>query len=353
VRKKITVLSHVFAPSVGGIQTVSYLLARLLIERGYEVTVVTNTTGIRTERGERFRILRQPSAKALIAVIRDADLILQSNISLRLAWPLWLLYLRKPFILVHHCMISRPNGDLALQDFLKRMLLWRPYCLSVSSYLARTIPTRSKVIRNPYNDAVFRRIPGLSRDGDLLFVGRLVTGKGVDIMLRALPAVLRARPQTTLSIVGSGPHEPELRDFAKRLGVDQSVFFLGTRHGHDLAEVMNRHKILVFPSRSLPPEACPVVPVEAIACGCVPVATSVGGVPESIGRAGVLFEEGNSGQLAELLVRLLSTPELLDSYRAEADEHLRQFQPEAVLDAYEAHFVAAGMTDWSMRRAAA
>jgi glycosyltransferase involved in cell wall biosynthesis len=196
------------------------------------------------------------------------------------------------------------------------------------------------VIRNPYDNAVFRKTPGISRDGDLLFVGRLVTAKGADVVLRAFPLILSNRPETTLTIVGSGQEESALRKLADSLGIAERVSFLGARQGSDLAELMNRHKILVVPSRSVPPEALPVVPVEAIACGCVPVASRMGGLPESVGDAGALFEEGNFEELAGILLHLLQSPDALDQYRKMAGQHLRQFQPDAVADAYESHFAA-------------
>jgi len=276
----------------------------------------------------------------LIEEIRKADLVLQSNMSLRISWPLWLLFSRKPFMLVHHTPIARPEGRLAWQDRLKRSLLWRPYCLSVSAYLANTIQWPSRVIPNPYASSVFRRIPGVARDCDLLFVGRLVVAKGAATLLRAFQSVLRHRPQSFLRIVGEGPEAVPLGELAKLLGIDKSVSFVGSKQGAELAEIMNMHKILVIPSLSQPPEALSVVALEGVACGCVPVASRQGGLPDAVGRTGVLFEEGNFDQLANILLHLLDTPDLLDSYRSKAGEHLAQFSPDVVTDAYEFHISA-------------
>ncbi len=336
----LLILSYAFPPSVGGIETVSLVLARSFAQRGYDVTVATETGGDARDGEEPFRVVRRPGALRLIAAIRRAEIVLQSNISLRLGWPLWILFPRKPFVLVFHGPIARPDGRVAWQDRLKRALLGRPYFLSVSRYQAETIQPGSRVIRNPYDSETFRPLPQIERDQDLLFVGRLVTAKGVDTLLRAYAIVRKLRPKTTLAIVGAGPEEDALRTLAASLGIDPAAHFLGARQGDDLACVMNRHRILVVPSRSVPPEACPVVPVEAIACGCVPVASRMGGLPESVGEAGVLFEEGNAEELAGTLLGLLDAPEKLDAYRARAESHLRQFQIDTVIDAYEAHFAA-------------
>jgi glycosyltransferase involved in cell wall biosynthesis len=339
-RKRLLILSYAFAPSIGGIETVSDVLARILSRRGYAVTVVTDTPRADGEPDEPFRVVRRPGWVGLIGEIGRADFVLQSNISLKLGWPLWLLFPHKPFILVHHTPLARPEGRLAWRDRLKRSLLWRPYCLSVSNYLAGTISAPSKIIHNPYASTVFRRMPEIERNRDLLFVGRLVTAKGVDVLLCAFKIVLKHRPRSVLSIAGGGMEEDALRGLAKSLGIDRSVRFLGAVQGVELAELMNRHQILVIPSRSKPPEALSVVPVEGIACGCVPVATRQGGLPEAVGDAGVLCEEGNCEELARILVHLLDTPELLDFYRSRAVQHLKDFQPDAVADAYESHFFA-------------
>jgi len=339
-RRKLLILSYAFAPSIGGIETVSLILARTFAQRGYEVTVATEIASDGKDPEEGFRVVRRPGAGSLIAEIRKADFVLQSNISLRLAWPLWLLFPRKPFVLVFHGPIARPNGRIAWQDRLKRALLRRPYYLSVSRYLADTIQVGSRVIRNPYDRATFRPLPNVQRDGDLLFVGRLVTAKGVDTLLRAYEIVHKLRPQTTLAIIGSGPEEGALRELAKSLGIEESARFLGARQGDDLSLQMNKHKILVVPSRSVPPEALPVVPVEGIACGCVPVASRMGGLPESVGETGVLFEEGNFEELANTLLDLLNSPGRLEVFRAKAAHHLLQFQTDTVADVYEEHFAA-------------
>ena len=340
VRQRLLVLSYAFAPSIGGIETVSDLLARTFSHRGYEVTVATCIFASEPESAEPFRVVRNPSWNALISEIWRADLVLQSNLSLRLSWPLWLFFPTKPFILVHHTPLARPEGRLAWQDRLKRWLLWRPYCLSVSAYLASTIRTRSRIIPNPYASTVFRRMPEVDRNGDLLFVGRLVPAKGADTLLCAFPYILEHRPESSLMIVGDGPESGPLRELAKKLDIDLKVRFVGSKQGAELAALMNQHKILVIPSHSRPPEALSVVTLEGIACGSVPVASRQGGLPDAVGEAGVMFEEGNSDELARTLLNLLDAPERLDYYRSKAEAHLKQFSPDVVADAYEFHFNA-------------
>jgi glycosyltransferase involved in cell wall biosynthesis len=338
--RRLLILSYAFAPSIGGIETVSDVLARLFSQRGYDVVVVTAYAQVGQKSSDPFEIVRRPSPWKLIRLIHRADLVLQSNISLLLAWPLWILFLRKPFILVHHTPVGRLTGRLTWQARLKRRLLWRPYCLSVSKYLAGTFETPSGIIGNPYAEGVFRKLPQIERDKDLLFVGRLLPVKGVDVLLQAFRIVLEKRPGTKLTIVGRGPEEQRLHQLAQLLGVGADVEFLGPKHGDDLARVMNQHRILVVPSLSKPPEALPVVPVEGIACGCVPIASKQGGLPESVGEAGLLFREGDPEDLARSILLLLDNPELIWEYQSRAEQHLKSFSLNVIADAYEAHFAA-------------
>jgi glycosyltransferase involved in cell wall biosynthesis len=131
-----------------------------------------------------------------------------------------------------------------------------------------------------------------------------------------------------------------LRELTKKLDIDLKVRFVGSKQGAELAALMNQHKILVIPSHSRPPEALSVVTLEGIACGSVPVASRQGGLPDAVGEAGVMFEEGNSDELARTLLNLLDAPERLDYYRSKAEAHLKQFSPDVVADAYEFHFNA-------------
>jgi glycosyltransferase involved in cell wall biosynthesis len=236
---KLVILSYAFAPSVGGIETVSQILAKSFVQRGYEVTVITNTACGNVESAEPFHIVRQPSIKTLVSQIYRTDIVLQCHISLRIAWPMWFMFIRKPFILTLHTQIASPNRAAMWLGRLKHIFLLRPRCLFVSNYLAETIKPGACAIWNPYDNSVFRLLPGVVRSRDLIFVGRLVFAKGVDILLRAFALVLKYRPSTSLSVVGSGQEENNLQKLACTLGIEQNTDFLGIRKGNELASLMS------------------------------------------------------------------------------------------------------------------
>jgi glycosyltransferase involved in cell wall biosynthesis len=331
---KVLILSYAFAPSIGGIETVSGILAHELAARGYEVVVVTQTSNLTFDRNDGFKVVRLPSLSSLLRWTRWADAVIQSNISLRLAWPLFTVFLRKPFVLVHHTPITRPHGARTWRDRAKRILLRRPSCFSVSRYLVETVGAPSGHIPNPYADNVFRKIPDVRRAKDLLFVGRLVPAKGLDVLLNSL-AILRDRQLLpNLSIVGTGPEERSLRRQAHDLGIMSQVEFLGPCRGEDLAVVMNQHRVLVVPSRPQPPETFGIVVVEAIACGCVVVGSRHGGLPESIGPCGLLFENENPHDLANCLSEILQDHVRQAEMQTLSFQHLTAFTRSAVVERY-------------------
>src|SRR5258708_30166595 len=96
---KVLLLSHVYSPSIGGIETVSKLIARSLIDLKHTVHVITATESVNPDQ-ETFMILRNCSATELLKHYFWADIIIQKNISLRTLWPLFLF--RRRVIILHH-----------------------------------------------------------------------------------------------------------------------------------------------------------------------------------------------------------------------------------------------------------
>ncbi len=125
--------------------------------------------------------------------------------------------------------------------------------------------------------------------------------KGVDTLIRAF-AMLR-HPGASLVIVGSGPEEARLRALCAQLGVESACHFEPTTT--DVAEWLSRIDIFVLPSRS---EALSNALMEAMACGCCPIASRAGGNPELIddGQNGLLFDVDNVPELAAKLGDLLT-----------------------------------------------
>jgi glycosyltransferase involved in cell wall biosynthesis len=133
---------------------------------------------------------------------------------------------------------------------------------------------------------------GAERDpNQVLFVGRIQTIKGVDILLRAVARLAGLRPGLQLTIVGGSfypnwrPEEERIRRLAQELGLGPRVAFVGIQPEKQVAQLMRRSAVVVLPSRR---ESFGAVLVEALACGTPVVATRCGGpedvVTDAVGR---------------------------------------------------------------------
>ncbi len=133
-----------------------------------------------------------------------------------------------------------------------------------------------------------------------LFVGRFVAVKNIPLLLDALALVAAAR-RPFLLLAGDGPLDAELRAQATRLGLDADVRFLGERS--DAQALMQCADFLVLCSRE---EGLSNVVLEAMAAGCTPLVSAVGGNPELVEheRNGLLFPSDDAAALAAALERV-------------------------------------------------
>jgi glycosyltransferase involved in cell wall biosynthesis len=99
-----------------------------------------------------------------------------------------------------------------------------------------------------------------------------------------------------------------------------------------LARLLNRHRVLVVPS--LCAEGFGLAALEGIACGCVVLGSKVGGLPEAIGCCGATFRADDAEELAEMLGEMLRSPEQLERFRTDAEQHLEKHRPDAVARRY-------------------
>jgi len=140
------------------------------------------------------------------------------------------------------------------------------------------------------------------------YVGRLVTEKGIDTLLRAMADMDN---ETRLVLVGSGPMEGELRALARELGIADRVTFQPPVTQEEMPQWMGAFDALVLPSLTCKhwKEQLGMVLIEAMACGTPVVGSDSGEIPHVIGDAGIVFPEGNVLALTESLRGLLSNEE--------------------------------------------
>jgi glycosyltransferase involved in cell wall biosynthesis len=125
--------------------------------------------------------------------------------------------------------------------------------------------------------------------------------KNLTLLLDAFVSVHATDPNAMLLIVGDGPMKPHLLRHAERLGLgNRCLFREATPHPADWMRAID---VFVLCSRS---ESFPNALLEAMACGCCPVASRVGGTSELVrhGETGLLFDPGETDQLTEALSHL-------------------------------------------------
>jgi glycosyltransferase involved in cell wall biosynthesis len=313
-----------FAPSVGGIETVSAILADEFVRQGHALTLVTQTSSpsaCADDHALPYRVVRQPGLRDLAQLVRRADLVFQNNLSLRLAWPLMLT--PRPWVVAHHMWLE--PGAVGQ---LKRALLPTARHIACSHAMAASLPVASVVVPNPYRADLFKPLPGIVRDRDVVFVGRLIADKGVAVLLHALSLARQQGRALSATIIGDGPEGESLRRLSHQLGLDGEVEFAGRAQGRVLVERLHRHRFAALPSTWEEPFG--VAALEAMACGCVPVASRSGGLPEAIGEAGVIVPRGDAAALAAALSALAGDPGRVSALRQKADTHLPLHRPDRI-----------------------
>lgn len=330
---KILLCSHAFAPNIGGIETVSAILADEWTRLGSSVTVVTQTPGDCPTRG--YEVIRQPSISQLRARAGKADVIFQNNISLRTLVPL--LPWRKPVVITHQGLLGQ-DVKRGWREHLKCALLSRFRNVAVSKAVAGALPVESTIVYNPFEPGEFAHSAVEERPGDIVFLGRLVSGKGCALVLRAL-AILKAEGlHPSFTVIGDGPEMNALKQMTADLGVSEQVTFKGAiaeGRGREVA----RHKIMVVPSTWIEPFG--VVALEGLAAGCAVIASDSGGLPEAVGPCGMLFPSGDAKALAAALKELLSNCPLRHKMISESERHLDGFRPDVIARQYLDIFASA------------
>jgi phosphatidylinositol alpha-1,6-mannosyltransferase len=157
---------------------------------------------------------------------------------------------------------------------------------------------------------------GLTDRPVVVCVSRLVRRKGQDTLIRAMPRILAAEPDTVLLIVGGGPYEKDLRRLAGETGVAASVRFTGSVPWSELPAHYGAGDVFAMPCRTrrggLDVEGLGIVYLEASATGLPVVAGDSGGAPDAVldGETGWVVRGGSPEDAADRIVTLLGDAEL-------------------------------------------
>lgn len=363
---KVLLYSPVFWPSLGGVEAISEVLCEELVRAGIDVRVVTETPAPEP-REFPFPVIRRPSVFKRMELALWADVIHSNSASVAL-WP-YAELARRPFIWTHngyqtacidglgweqnvpapiapmasfwhHWRVRGPRAALigGFKLLVRRFVALR--CVALNIPATRWVGRRLALPRSfqAYTPYPTKRFGGalreVSPDATYLFVGRLVSEKGVDVLLEAFKMVLQkpGRENDRLLVVGDGPVRANLETFVCENELAGRVEFTGALRGDALRAAMGRAEIAIVPSTWEEPMGG--VTLELLATGRALIVSRRGGHAEVAGEAALVFENGDAPALAERMAELARDDALRAQLRTAAPARLHAFGEEKLTARY-------------------
>jgi glycosyltransferase involved in cell wall biosynthesis len=363
---KILLYSKAFHPMVGGIETVTAMMAELFNKLGHECSVITPVENSEPD-SFNYEVHRKPGIFKTIKLVFGAQVVISKGASLVMV-PYCLL-LRRPFVWIHSgyqasCVdgLGWVDGDpapltpkasivfhyrrsgllyaavAALKLYIRRFACKHMVSMNVavSDWVAMRQPFERQV--RIYNPFPIYRFTSPSRASEpkyhFFYLGRLVSEKGVGTLIKALGVLLRRNPDKPLRllIIGEGSWRGRLEALTAELGLRDNIVFAGRKTGGDLIETIRECEIAVIPSEWEEPMGG--VALELLAAGKPVIVSKNGGLAECVGGAALLFDNGDHIMLADCMARLLEDEKLRAALQEKAGEQLKKFDPETLAREY-------------------
>lgn len=327
----ILFFSHSFYPEIGGIETVSMQLASNFQEReGVSVIVVSRTK----EKGDLlfpFQIVRDPSIKKMNSLLQWCDVVFENNPCFGMSWLNFII--RKPKVVALHTWIVIPGNKITfLQKIKKTMLSDYDVVIACSNKIKEFTFKKSVVIENAYDTKLYRNLEQI-KTKDFVFLGRLVSDKGADMCIELLQELKNENgKEYSLTIIGDGPEIELIKQLAENYEISHLVRFLGFLTGQAIVSELNTHRFLLVPSRWEEPFG--IVALEGMACGCIPIVSDGGGMPDAVGVAGMVFKRNSITSLLETTIQLLNNQVHQAKLLQLAETHLNQHTLDKVAQSY-------------------
>ena len=320
-----------YPPALGGMETfVQYLCEGTAGPWDVRAVVANESRLTVEERCGRVRVVRAGSLGTVASVPlcpslpfhlwrEPADCVVLHEPNPVAGSALWLRTPAPRLIVWHHSDLVRPWWAPYTYGVVQRALYRRADCVVVSNPV---LAARSPLVRlarrveviplgidlehyrapDAVREALVERIRALAPGPRVLFVGRFVYYKGIDVLIDAM-----TRCPGTLMLVGDGSLEGELRTQVATLGLQDRVRFIGRVSDEDLPAYYHASDVFVLPSVAVT-EAYGLVQIEAMAAGVPVVSTNLPtGVPwvNQDGVTGLVVPPRDAGALAAALGRLV------------------------------------------------
>jgi glycosyltransferase involved in cell wall biosynthesis len=315
-----------------------------------------------------YPVVRQPGWFHLLKFVRDADVVQLAGPSLL---PMFLAFiLGKPFVIEQHgYQAACPNGLLLFEPTkqvcpghymarryaqcltcnrkflgwrksLRMLLLTFPrrwLCkraasnLAITSHVARRLELpKTRVVYYGIADllpadSILRSHAGSGTPGPVCFayVGRLVSEKGLPILVQAASMLRDQGYSFNLKMIGDGPEREKLQAEVARLGLQNEVTFTGFLNGDKLNEALGGADAVVMPS--IWEETAGLAAIEQMFRARLVIASDIGGLGEVVGDTGLKFPAGDIEGLTGCMKRVLNNPEIISKFGERARQRALNF----------------------------
>ena len=201
-------------------------------------------------------------------------------------------------------------------------------------FLIKAGVPEKKIVYIPsmYIDLNIFKPTGLSKKYDLIFIGRLVENKGINLLFDAVAKIRNNTHDLKVVIVGEGPLGNSLKNKIGRLNLKDNVLMYGrAKDSSEIARLLNESRILVMPSYN---EGGPRVVVEAMACGVPVLATKVGLIPDFAYSGAVKIIDWNAEDIAKNAKNFLENENEMARMAVTGIEIAKQFEKEEAIKNY-------------------
>lgn len=299
-KSRILICSYVFWPSLGGLELTSEKLAFWLSNKGYEVEVITFTNLRKYEERKdfNFKVIRSPNPLQQLEIFSRNDIIISKHLALRCCWPI--LFSQKKILLWHATWYKLSEN--IINKKLRKLIMRKAINIANSKPIAEHLDFSDAIVHPGFAEEIFENKIEWSERQGFIYLGRLSSEKGCDLLLQALVKI----PDQKLSIIGDGEKKADLEKLCHTLGLSSRVQFLGKMYPQDCVQQLNKARVLVVPS--LYEEPFGTVALEGLAAGCRVVVSSGGGLQEAAGPTGIVFQSGDINCLVQAMEDALNMP---------------------------------------------
>jgi len=372
---KICFVTPNYLPAVGGTEVAIHEIGKRLVEKGYDITLITRVFGVSdvSEHTDGIEIYRFAGKSGKIGFIITQLKILKKIKELDKT---------KNFDILHQFHVFALGGaSVFAQKILKKPLVTslmggdtynpfkNPIAKIFNPYMS-WIMNNSDVVTSPCNELIHHaKNQGLKKDAvviphgvDLddfnpnkyskdiihknfgilndetmvLSLQRLHKLKSVEYLINAIPGVTKKSPNVKFIIVGEGPQKKELEELVKKGDIEDNVIFTGfVPHGEKLLLLLSSCDIFAFHSNY---ESFGIVLVEAMASGKPVISTDVGAIPEIVddGKTGIIVPPRDPKALANAILKLVRDKDLRIKMGIEGRKKAeREYNWDRIVEMYE------------------